>query len=285
MRLPSIFTTALAFLTFFAGPLKTACAQSAGASPDSALAQASSTLPPADSGKEFKLPGLVVNRVDRCIDIDATVCLTQGMLELIACTKGSKEHESIIAVEAKPIHIHTALLLLGVAQGNPSMRKPLNEKDTRWIDVPPSGGAVKVSLVIKDKDGKIVERPIGDFIKRTDNRTHGSPADHKDKKDAERFPTHTFLFAGSVLTGDGEGPRTYLSDKSGHVISIATFGDEVLCLPDVHSSENGALMWSVDPTHLPALGSKIILRLRPQASPVKKDDKEVPEGKTPQTTR
>jgi hypothetical protein len=56
------------------------------------------------------------------------------------------------------------------------------------------------------------------------------------------------------------------------VISIATFGDEVLCLPEVHSSENGALMWSIDPTHLPALGSKIILRLRPQAKPADKGD-------------
>jgi hypothetical protein len=272
MGLPSIFPNALAFLTFLAAPLQTAHGQAAEAPPGPAADQASSNPPQADPAKEFRLPGLVVNKEDRCVDLDATVCLRQGALELIACTKGTKEHESIIAVEAKPVHIHTALLLLGVPAGNPAMRKPLDEKGTRWIDVPPRGGAVNVFLVFEDKDGKTVERPISDFIKRSDHGGQGMPADNKGDKDADRFPTHTFLFAGSILHGDGEGPRRYLCDTSGHVISIATFGDEVLCLPEVHSSDNGALMWSIDPTHLPALGSKIILRLRPQAKPADKGD-------------
>lgn len=273
MRLSSVFPNTLAFLTLIAAPLQSAHGQPAEGSTGPAEGQASSDLPQANLALEFKLPGLVVNKEDRCVDIDATVCLVRGPLELIACTKGTKEHESIIAVEAKPIHIHTALLLLGVQAGNPAMRKPLDEKGTRWIDVPPRGGAVDVFLVVKDKDGKTVERPISDFIKHFDHGGQGMPAD----KDADRFPTHTFLFAGSILHGDGEGPRRYLCDQSGHVISIATFGDEVLCLPEVHSSENGALLWSIDPTHLPALGSKIILRLRSQAKTADKGDKETPE--------
>jgi hypothetical protein len=69
------------------------------------------------------------------------------------------------------------------------------------------------------------------------------------------------------------------------VISIATFGDEVLCLPEVHSSENGALMWSIDSTHLPAVSSKIILRLRPQAKPADKGDKKTPERQPSQPAR
>lgn len=137
-------------------------------------------------------------------------------------------------------------------------------------------GAVNVFLVVKDKDGKTDERPISDFIKRSDHGGQGMPADNKGDKGADRFPTHTFLFAGSILHGDGEGPRRYLCDESGNVISIATFGDEVLCLPEVHSSDNGALMWSIDSTHLPAMGSKIILRLRPQAKPADKGDKKLP---------
>jgi len=285
MKLPYIFPNALAVLSFLTAPLQTAHGQTAEAPPGPAAGQASSNLPQADHAKDFKLPGLSVNREERCVDLDATVCLRQGALELIACTKGTKEHESIVAVEAKPVHIHTALLLLGVPQGNPAMRKPLDEKGTRWIDVPPRGGAVDVFLVVKDKDGKTVERPISDFIKRSDHGGQGIPADTKGDKDADRFPTHTFLFAGSILQGDGEGPRRYLCDKSGNVISIATFGDEVLCLPEVHSSDNGALMWSIDSTHLPAVGSKIILRLRPQPKPADKGDKKTPERQPSQPAR
>jgi hypothetical protein len=73
-----------------------------------------------------------------------------------------------------------------------------------------------------------------------------------------------FLFAGSHLRDNGKGPRQYLADLSGHVISIVTFGDELLCLPGVQSHANGALMWQVDSTHLPKVGTKVTLRLRPQ---------------------
>ena len=95
---------------------------------------------PAAAAEDLKLPGLVVNRKEHCVDIDATVCLKEGSLELIACTK---EHE-------------------------------------------------------------------------------------------------------------------------------------VLCLPEVHSSDNGALQWQIDPTHLPAVQTKVILRLRPQTVPAKKVGTQTP---------
>ena len=79
-----------------------------------------------------------------------------------------------------------------------------------------------------------------------------------------RFPTDTFLFAGSRLVEVGTGPRAYLSDRSGNVISIATFGDELLCLPEVHSHQNGALAWQIDHRHLPEVGTQVTLRLRPK---------------------
>ncbi len=60
--------------------------------------------------KNIELPGLLINFQKRCVDLEATICLDAGLLELIACTKGSKEHESIVAVAARPMHIHTALL-------------------------------------------------------------------------------------------------------------------------------------------------------------------------------
>jgi len=68
-----------------------------------------------------------MNIEERCVDVESSVCLRHGLLELIVCTKGTKEHESIIMIEAKPSHIHTALLLLGAVPGNPAMRKPIDE--------------------------------------------------------------------------------------------------------------------------------------------------------------
>jgi hypothetical protein len=221
--------------------------------------------------KNFKLPGLVINFQQRCVDLDGSICLDQGMLELVACTKGTKEHESIVAITARPMHIHTALLLLGANSGNPAMRKAIDEQGTRWIHIPPRGDLVNVFLVFENDEGAMVEHPISKFIARSDKRPDELYAEEDDTDDVDadkqiEFP-HTFLFAGSLLRGDGPGPRKYLSDLSGNVISIATFGDEVLCLPGVHGLANDLLMWQVNATELPKVGTQVTLRLRPQVNP------------------
>lgn len=116
----------------------------------------------------MNLPGLVINFQERCVDLEGSICLDEGMLELIACTKQTKERESIVVVHAKPMHIHTALLLLGAQSGNPAMRRPIGEGGTRWVDIPPRGDPVDVYLVFRNKEGKVVEHPIGDFVNRSD---------------------------------------------------------------------------------------------------------------------
>jgi len=214
--------------------------------------------------KKLQLPGIKINLKERCVDVDASVCLDRGTLELVACTKNTKEHESIVAIEAKPIHIHTALLLLGAKEGNPAMRKQVGEGDQlRWVDIPPRGSEVVVSLVFKNKEGKQVERPISDFIKRSEEG--GTLEEERTKK----FPTSTFLFAGSHLHEEADGVRQYLAGLSGNVISVATFGDEVMCLPDINGHEKGSLLWQIDATYLPAIESKVTLRLRPLQKPNK----------------
>jgi hypothetical protein len=212
--------------------------------------------------EKLVLPGVKINVAQWCVDVDARVCLVEGMLELIACTKDTKEHESIVAVEAKPSHIHTALLLLRAKPGSPARQKALDPEGTRFMPVPPIGSPVDVFLVIKDANGKDTELPINDFMISTD------PSEEPEAgAKPVKFPTQTFLFAGSGLEGNGEGPRDYACDLSGNVISLATFGDELLCLPGIHDPSDSLRMWQVDGGKLPALDSRIILRLRPRVDP------------------
>lgn len=250
---------ALALLSLAMGLMPLAIAEEAKP-PDEA------EKPPAvDVGNldELKLPGIKVYTKERYVDVDATVCLTAGFLELIACTKDSKEHESIIAVNAKPSHMHAALLLLRAQPGSPAMSRRLD--DGRWLDTAPSGSEVDVSLVFTDDKGGQKERPISDFIERgQEEDVYGPNAVDKTAEEKGRFPTSTFLFAGSHLFKSDDGVARYLSDETGNVISLSTFGDELLCLPGKHSQENGSLSWEIDPTHLPALGTKVLLRLRPK---------------------
>lgn len=209
--------------------------------------------------EKLDLPGVKINIDAWCVDVRSQVCLDNGLLELIACIKDTKEHESIIMVEAKPSHIHTALLLLGARPGHPARREFLDEDGDRFIDLPPRGGPIDVFLVIEGK-----ETPISAFLRRAED-PYQAVAGGEAGEDAA-FPTHTFLFAGSVLIENEEGPRTYLCDIEGNVISLSTFGDELLCLPGVHSSMAGELIWEVAGEKLPKVGSEVTLRLRPVMS-------------------
>ena len=225
--------------------------------------------------EELKLPGLTVHTKERYVDVDATVCLGEGFLELIACTKDGKEHESIISVDAKPSHMHAALLLLRANPGNPAMARRL--EDGGWEDIPPRGSNVDVSLVFKDEKGDLKERPISEFIERGQGEDiYGPDAKEKTAEEKGKFPTSTFLFAGSQLYKAEDGTARYICDESGNVISLSTFGDELLCLPGKHSQDNGSLSWEIDPTHLPKVGTKVILRLRPHLTDAPKpgEDKE-----------
>ena len=212
----------------------------------------------------IRLPGLVVDFSKQSVDLEATVCLDDGFLELVACAKGSKEHESIVSVVGRPMHIHTALLLLNVDNGNPAMRKLVSGEDQRWVDIPPKGDRVEVFFVIKDSNGKTIERPVRDFVTREEKRLDGLglPTSLSLPTNGKAFPEY-FVFSGSILRDNGPGPRTYLADVSGHVLSIASFGDETLCLPNPESKRNATLTWRVNPKHLPKVGTKITLRLRP----------------------
>lgn len=210
-----------------------------------------------DAIQSVKMPGIEIHPVERTVDVDAEVCLDEGALELIACTKDSKEHESIVVIQARPSHIHAALLLLGARNGQPAMRRPLDEAMTRWEDIPPKGDPVDISLAWKQADGTPVERPLSAFLIRSEEEEAADGA----SKDKQKFP-NTFLFAGSGLGDESETPRRYLAELSGNVISISTFGDELLCLPEIHGHENQALDWKIDPTHLPKKHTKVQLRLR-----------------------
>lgn len=225
-----------------------------------------------DVADKVALPGIKIDAKNKRIDVDAKIALSEGLLELVACTKDSKEHESLVVVEATPLHIHTALLLIGANNGHPAMVKPANEEKTKWLHLPPRGDPIAVSLVYPDPEDekKTIERPISDFLKRTeDDPANGGKEEGEAKGPAEQFDT--FVFAGSIVSENEKGERQYVADVEGNVISISTFGDEVICLPAQISKENAALVWAVDAKNLPKVGTKVKLRLTLKELPEKEE--------------
>lgn len=220
--------------------------------------------------EQVELPGIKIDAKNKRVDVSAKIALDEGLLELIACTNDTKEHESLVIIEAVPMHVHAALLLIGAENGHPARVEPANEERTQWLHLPPRGDVITVSLVYPDPEDKkkTIERPISDFLKRSERDDAFGDEDEELAGPAKVF--ESFLFAGSVLVKTDNGKQQYVADESGNVISISTFGDELLCLPSRVSQENSALVWSVNDKHLPDVGTKVTLRLTLKPLPKEK---------------
>ncbi len=62
----------------------------------------------------YQLGSLVINSQKQEIILPGSVNMQRGMIELLACAPGGKQHESILVLDVVPYHLHVALVLLGL---------------------------------------------------------------------------------------------------------------------------------------------------------------------------
>lgn len=74
------------------------------------------------------------------------ICMREGLLEMLACLKQSKEHESIVAVETKAQIVHAGLLALGLEPGKPVQFAPEYKAA--------SGPRLSIHFLWEDQQGK-----------------------------------------------------------------------------------------------------------------------------------
>jgi hypothetical protein len=79
--------------------------------------------------------------------LKAKVVFRDGLLEMLCCLKQTKEHESILSVDAKAYVIHTGLLALGAQPGKPVQFDPEFQ--------PPTGQKIDIFLQWTDQQGKL----------------------------------------------------------------------------------------------------------------------------------
>src|SRR3990172_10606591 len=56
--------------------------------------------------------------------VDGQVSLRRGMLEMFACLRNTKEHESVVSANTQAFLVHAALLRLGAEPGHPAQFVP-----------------------------------------------------------------------------------------------------------------------------------------------------------------
>jgi hypothetical protein len=184
------------------------------------------------------------------VEVDAWTCLESGWLEQIACSRGTREHEALVVVQAPASEIHAALLLAGFQPGAPGF---WSYDDETVSLTPPHGDPVEILVRLEDASGAVIETPIGSWIAGGDERTP--------------FPATPWVFAGSRFALNPEWMEPgehYVADMSGSVVGLVTFGDEVVAFSEVLPDEEEVQppQWRVREGAVPPRGTRVTLILR-----------------------
>lgn len=208
-------------------------------------------------------PGITVDPQRRYIDVAATVATRQGdWMELLACSPGTLEYESILTVQAKPSHIHLALLTLGLEPGD-----ALSYQDTGdgYRVIPPHGPPVAITILTPQANPEEHRNASkGDAEPDSHPKTTEIPANQwvRNQVTQEPLPDNIWIFTGSSFA-EYEGRRVYMADLNGTVITLVNFGEDLLARPTDLTNQTDAGAWNVNTDLIPPVGTPVTLRLRP----------------------
>gem|GEM_PF-6500870 len=174
---------------------------------------------PAVPAKPIVQEGIRIYPAEQYLEVDATICLERGLIEVYACSPGGKTHEAMLVVKAKPQLLHFGLILLGVkeGQGCAVQGDPKNLPHGENVDL----------FVEWEEGGKTWRARAEDLIYNTHRKTS--------------MEKGVWVFTGSQFV-KGQDPNTgqevdiYLANATGTVIS--TFRDPAAILDN--SSEFSA---------------------------------------------
>ena len=183
-----------------------------------------------------------IDRTDKTVIVGGQVCLREGALEMFACPKATKEHESVVSVNSKAFMIHAGLLAVGAKPGAAAKFVP--------DYVPARGDEIDVVVVWEDRLGEKREIRAQEWIRQagTDNTLE-----------------HPWVFVGSQFWTDPNSGKRYYQAESGDMICVSNFATAMMDLPIPSSQANDALLFEAFTERIPPRGTKIKLLLRLKA--------------------
>lgn len=169
-----------------------------------------------------------VDRDRKLAIVDGFVTLRTGPLEMLACPRGTKEHESVVAVMARSEAVHAALLAIGATPGNP----------VRWEPeyAPAKGDAISVWVLWRDPDGKARRMRAQEWIREVSTN---KPLQIE------------WVFGGSGFYHDPSLKRDVYMANEGDLICVANFASAMMDLPIESSRSDGSLQFAAFTENIP----------------------------------
>ncbi len=202
----------------------------------------------------YRLGNLIIDAAKGTIRADGKVNMNKGgPIELLACTKTGKRHETIFVMNARPFYFQIALLLLDVSPGynpavetsRPSGKREKTAADTVSIDV-------RWKKNQQDNDAEWIRRPAGKFLYNV--------------KKKRPMGAVRWAFIGSKWV-----KGVFKADQTGSI--IVTFRDPFGVLELARKEVNSDTWFEANEEAIPPVGTPVELIVR-----VHPPDKEGPEG-------
>ncbi|MBI4229368.1 MAG: hypothetical protein HY608_00875 [Planctomycetes bacterium] len=204
-----------------------------------------------DAERSWRVPGWGDVWVDLDkgeVSVPAQICQRGALIELFACTPGSKTHESALIVACQPSQLHAALLMLGLRDGLPPHLRP--EENA------PRGDFVDIYVAwTGEKEGEEAE---------VEHRVRAEEliVNVHEEKEMDR---RSWVFTGSEFfrdtLPDGTVRDVYGADANG--IIITTFYRETAVLHTASQYGYDDTSFQTNPERLPPEGTAVTLRMVP----------------------
>ena len=188
------------------------------------------------------------DKENRQVIVGGRVSLREGLLEMFACPRDTKEHESVISTVSDAKTVHAGLLATGAIPGIPGY----------WTEetgvVTAQGCTCKVTVVWQDAEQENPRQEVNAKQMVMDLRT-------------KETLQHDWVFAGSRWWQDPKDPsyREYQAD-AGDMICVSNFPSAMLDLNVESSSSNSSLAFGANPETVPPLGQPVLVFIKPDIS-------------------
>ena len=169
----------------------------------------------------FRVGKVMVDTVARQVVCNGVINMDSGAIEYLAVSPGGKLHESLLKIEARPIHLQVALILLNL--------EPHNNLKYQGDSATPLGAPLSITIRWKDL------RTGAQRSERAEALISEMPLQNKREKDKEKNGgPHNWVFTGSrVLKEVG-----FEADAEGSIIAVWHDPAAIIDNPSPDGAEN-----------------------------------------------
>jgi len=189
-----------------------------------------------------RLKGIQFDLQAKRVVMEGRIALAAGLVELFACVRGTKDYESVVALDCQPFDLHLGLLALGLQPGRPVSQQEGGEL--------PRGPKVVAWAEWKDAEGNTVRHRAEELI--------------LDVKTGRPMEPAGWLFVGShfIEVGPG-GKEVYAATLTGAVIT--TYHDPTTVLDNPRPSGGDDTLFVVNQEVVPPVGTRVSVIVEPES--------------------